>query len=265
MAVQIWKKPFRKNGYPAETVEISTVGKVKGDYIVLPRKYFQLNGTSAQFFDSKTNTYKPASIGATSNSFLIAKTSDAELSNTLSLTVFTRIQLNNNNVVGTKLLITYQPFGDILDPADFEQPLDTKANVKHKSLTLTGDLTCDNVVALKDITAKKVIADKGEFQQVVSPSVKTNKLTLDGTEISYENGLFKLGAKKIVPVLDQSNVSQQKASCLLSVSGVSPTELEPISWLKIHPGKQDLEIQNTNILETINDLKARIKKLEEGK
>jgi hypothetical protein len=49
---------------------------------------------------------------------------------------------------------------------------------------------------------------------------------------------------------------------LLVLSPQNAIEITPITWLSIDPVKSDLRIQDTNILEAINALKAEVKKLK---
>lgn len=256
---QMWKKPFKKNGYPAEEVEISTKGKIVGDYIVLPRKFFKLEGTSALYRDPEDNQYKGATID-TSGTFLLAQDLDEDLSDELSVNVYTRIQLNHSNVANTTLKITYYPYGDILDPVDFQQELSPDSDVQHNSLLLSAGLT-SNSVATQSLSSETAVIGGLLLTSMqvdeVSIGSGPNKLTYDpGT------GLLMI-AGKTFPHIAPANLVQAKTLTLLTLNPANFLEIIPVDYIKIDAVNQDLSIQNIKILDKLQDLEARIEALEE--
>jgi len=261
--IQFWKLPFRKSGYPAETYEVSTVGKVVGDYIVFPRKYFQIAGTSALYLDKKDSTYKPASLGTDPTMFLVAKNIDAELTDSLGINIYTRLQLKSAKVVNTNLKLVYQPFGDVLDPQDFQQSLTPTSDVTFKSVTITHDLTCRNVTLTNNLTLDKITANLGIITEVHSDLIKAKELIV-GTgdnKFSFKNGMLEINGKTY-PQVDPDTLIYTNTLKVLTLSPANFVELLPIDWLTVDVTKHDLAIQGTNILETINELKERIRILE---
>lgn len=264
MAIQFWKLPFRKSGYPADTIEISTEGKIVGDYILFPRKFFQLSGTSAQYFDKKDNQYKSATIGAEKTNFLMAKNIDEELSLSTGITVYTRLQLKHINVTNTILRIVYQPFGDILDPDDFEQSLNKTADVEHKSLTLSNNLICKNATVLEKIKSYEIEASVGKVDNLFINKVKANEITIgEGKDkLTFQGGFFKIDGKTF-PHISPSNLIPANTLTILALSPSNFIELVPINFLKINPTIKDLSIQGKNVLEEITNMKNEIDSLKE--
>jgi len=265
MTQQFWKLPFKKTGYPAETQEFSTVGKSLGDTIVLSRKYFQISGTTAIYLDKKDNQYKSASLGTENTNFLVTKGLDEELTDSISIPIYTRIQLKSSKILNTILKITYQPFGDILDPKDFQQELSPTSDVNHKSLTLTNNLTCNNTITSKEIISENAtIASLLKVKSLIAEAIKVDEVQIGNgkNKLNYSEGFFKINGKTF-PHIDPANLIPGKTAKLLTLSPANFIELVPVDWLKLNVTENDLMIQDTNILEAINNLKQEIIGLKE--
>jgi len=264
MSTQFWKLPFKKTGYPAEVEEISTVGKIVGDIITLSRRYFQIAGTTVEYFDSSVNQYKVASFGDTKDYFIQAQSIDEELTNSLGITVYTKLVLRSGKVTNTILKISYQPFGDVLDPLDFAQNLNPTADVKHNSLLLEENFTCKNAVILDKLTVKSLLVEDAEIiGKLTVGSIKVKEVTIGTGEdkLEYKDGLLVI-AGKTFPHIHPSNLTKESTLRILVLNPANFIETIPIGWLQIDPVNLDLVINEVSILKTLNSLKKRLDTLE---
>lgn len=266
MAKQVWRLPFRKEGHPAETIDISTKGKIVGDYISLPRKYFRIDGTSVSFLDKKDNQHKAAILKKDDSGPLIAAGLDEELTNSLNIPVYTKLQLNSIKVANTILRVTYQPFGDILDPDDFGQCLTPDSDVKHKNLTLTEDLNSRDITALDKITGNKILTNTGNIKNLSTDELKTKELDIGAEEnkFTFENGMLKIKGKTY-PQVNINNLTYENTLTVLTFSPANYSEITSVPFLKIDIKNKDLIIQDINIFKEINNLKKEIENLKKEK
>ena len=171
MKQQVWKLAWNPQGYSDVTFDIDTAKNSVNDIIKLPHTFFKSDGFSCAIRNS--NIMITCGIRGTDIVFMSPDSSLTSLSNT---PVYESIKLATAKVVNKVLTITCSFIGDIIDPKDFGQKLTPDSDVYHKSIST-------------DI----VDADIGNYFEVNSNMVNTDRLSLtndsyiDGTTIKLED------------------------------------------------------------------------------
>lgn len=194
---KIWKYTWKPEGYGLEEVHLDTSKKSVGDTINLPHAYFKaegfvayalVNGAYVQLTTGEPNTAGKVDVRLVNR--------DETLSKSAGANIYAKIKLVRGPAITSNLKIFANFIADTLDMDSFNQDLNQDAEVEHKSLTCSQNITAKKVHAQNRLVAPNLLITEGEAN-ISTPSIKlgdaglkieNTKVTLLSEELTTANG-----------------------------------------------------------------------------
>lgn len=252
-----WKLPWNPQGYKESTFVVSTSGMATGDILKLQHSFFK--GESLVATNSKGKKLVISATNAKADILLDSK--DSYLSAISRFDVYSQVKLNTTATLNTELTITCSYICDSFDPEDFEQPLNTIADVQHNSLL---------VVALGSYEASTNFLRVSDSMDVPNGTIDNDRIVFHHPTMELGDIVFSQDKIQVPSInLEGSNCYLRynkdtnsweinngyliKASTHLPLNGVAiidPTDSDSITcvpWLKVNGELRGIETEYASV------------------